>query len=338
MIGRFARTLSILLFVLILAGPFAPCRAANAEDWRAAISAAAAEEGAASLQAAVVTAIARAPGQAEEIIAFVVDQAPGRVANIVDAATEAFPAFTPRLQRAANDWHSAAPGSATGQLATGIAAATAGKLSGEVALGGSRSTGNTETEQVNADIKLAYERGRWTTEVELDYDFASDADGISAQRLAAEAGTEYGLTERTFAFGVVDYVDDRFSGFEYEATIAGGLGYQVINSPDLGLKVSAGPAVRLSKNKVSGEKKSEPGARTEAKFRWRISDAAKFTNATVVTFGTERTISENSSALTMKIMGSLSGRLAYTYRHNSDPPAGKDGTDTLTVASLVYSF
>ncbi len=47
---------------------------------------------------------------------------------------------------------------------------------------------------------------------------------------------------------------------------------------------------------------------------------------------------ESTTALTTRLTGSLAARFSVNVRYESDPPLGREQTDTTTRASLVYSF
>tara|TARA_R110000772_G_scaffold268571_1_gene396343 strand:+ start:74031 stop:75065 length:1035 start_codon:yes stop_codon:yes gene_type:complete len=292
----------------------------------------------AGLKLALVSAIASEPRRLDELVSYAVAAAPRHRNALAAAATAAFPAFGERIRAAANGTPVTTSGPTGAAALPVMPAAAPGKWSGEIELGGGRATGNTETEEVNAAAKIGYTRGPWEVEATASYDFAKDSGTINTQHLRLGGNAKYLFTDRAFVFGLIDYDDDRFSGFTYELTQAAGLGYKVIRSDDIGLEVTAGPALRLSEVKATGEQLVEPGARGGLELRWQVSDNATFTNKAAVTWGDERTITENTAALTMKVIGSLSGRLSYRLRHNSGAPAGTEATDTLTKVSLVYGF
>ncbi|MEX2449444.1 MAG: DUF481 domain-containing protein [Rhodospirillales bacterium] len=310
------------------------------------ISAAVATGDPARITLAVVAAIAENPANVQGIVRDAIDRAPRYRRDIVDAAVTAFPAFEDRIAAATG---TAAPGEAAEAIAgtavqanqapvSTVGTKTPGKWAGEISLGGSRATGNTETEQVNAAVKITHKSAPWESTLQFKYDFASDSGGINTQRMDIAGDTEYSFTDRVFAFGLLEYVDDRFAGFDYEITQAAGMGYKLIKTETVDFKMSAGPGVRLSKRKDTGETEVEPIGRVNADFAWKISDSATFNNDTAITWGTKRRITENTTALTMKIIARLAGRLSYEVRHNSKPGTDTKKTDTLTKAALVYDF
>lgn len=288
------------------------------------------------LKWAVVAAIAEAPGSVIEIIRNAVALAPRYRKEIIAAATDAFPAFSDAIVQAVAPKEPVARG--IEPVAEPSREARVSKWSGELEVGGSRTTGNTETEQFNAAFKIVNERRRWTNKFGFTYDFAKDDGNITARRFVGNSEAQYDFTERAYALGFGQYVDDRFSGFDYEATEMVGLGYRLIKSSTLTLNADAGPGFRQSKFSDTGKTENDIIGRARATLKWKISDTAMLTNHVTVTVGSDRTTTEDTVALTLGIIENVSGRLSFNIRHNSDPPGNTESTDTLTKGSLVYGF
>ena len=102
--------------------------------------------------------------------------------------------------------------------------------------------------------------------------------------------------------------------------------------------MEAGPGARQSRLNVTDETESEITANLGAFFVWEISDTASLTNDTSVIFGSERTTTTNTTALTATVLDPIAARLSFEIRHDSNVPPGAENTDTLTKASLVYEY
>jgi hypothetical protein len=200
-------------------GPFNPLRGATAAEMRApfpflllacmSASAAApispetrgelrrAAHDEAALRTAVIAAIARWPADLEAIVAEAVALAPQSRAAIAAAAASAFPAFAPRIRAAAFGPATASP-------------AAASKWSGEVAVGGARTSGNTETGEASAGVKAEYDGVDWEHDFDLTFDYGSEDDSTTKQRLLSNFESRRDLNGRLYAFGFLEYEDDRF--------------------------------------------------------------------------------------------------------------------------------
>jgi putative salt-induced outer membrane protein len=58
----------------------------------------------------------------------------------------------------------------------------------------------------------------------------------------------------------------------------------------------------------------------------------------VVEAGADNTFVQNDIALQVKMTDVLALAVGYSVRHNTDPPAGFEKTDTLTTINLVYEI
>ncbi len=219
-------------------------------------------------------------------------------------------------------------------------------ISGEVNIGGSMATGNTDVTRVDAEIKARFKAGRLEDNYRLIAEFADENGTTSAQRILAAIESRVDFQGSLFAFGYVQLDDDKFSGFKYEAETAFGAGYKIIDDDDMRLLIQAGPGYRYSKFStpvppalpLASSSENEFLVRGSADLEYDISDSVSLTNIFIVTWDSSRTKFENTTALTSTLFGGLATRLSFNVRHNTDPPLLKKKTDTLTKASLVYGF
>jgi putative salt-induced outer membrane protein len=107
-----------------------------------------------------------------------------------------------------------------------------------------------------------------------------------------------------------------------------GPGYRYSKFPKPAL--SALPIVSSNENKLL--------IRGSADFEYVITNTLSMTNAFIVTWDSNRTKLENTTAITSELIGDLSTRLSLNIRYNTEPPLLTQKTDTLTKVSLVYGF
>ncbi|MDH3451211.1 MAG: DUF481 domain-containing protein [Gammaproteobacteria bacterium] len=208
---------------------------------------------------------------------------------------------------------------------------------GEAELGLVNTTGNTETENLNARGSVVNERRRWRHSGTLDFARVTDQEETTARRFAMLAKTDYKFTERSYGFGVVTYEDDRFSGYEYQASVAVGYGRKLITHEDLILEGETGLGARRSEPD-SADTRDEAIVRGALNLDWKISDAVAFVELFSVEAGEEITITKSVTALKSQIAGNLASKITYTVRHASEVPADTEETDTALAITLVYSF
>ena len=124
--------------------------------------------------------------------------------------------------------------SLTGALVAAPIAAHADEIpmgwSGKGQAGYVMSRGNSKTDSANAKLDLNLLRNDWKHNLSLDGLFGRSAGITSAERWDARLQSNYQYSLHMFSFAALSYQDDRFSGFQYQASASGGLGYKFFDS------------------------------------------------------------------------------------------------------------
>ncbi|MDJ0644175.1 MAG: DUF481 domain-containing protein [Erythrobacter sp.] len=218
---------------------------------------------------------------------------------------------------------------------------------GKGELGGFRATGNASNTGVTAALSLQRDGIDWTHKLRARADYQRNNGVTSREQYFLAYEPNYNITDRLFVYGLAQYERDRFQGFSARYAVSGGLGYQIIDEPDLQLSAKAGPAYRLTEF-VGGDSESRIAALLGIDFDWTITDRLKLThdtNAVAETGGATTIIVDSSNTsvnlvtgLNAKISDRVSARLSYAVEYDSNPPAGAEQTDTLSRVTLIYDF
>ncbi len=214
---------------------------------------------------------------------------------------------------------------------------TDGSWKGDVELGIVTTTGNTETETINAKAKAVTEREKWRHTVFIESLNSSNNGNTTAERYVVNGQSDYKFGEHNYFFVMINYENARFSGYDYRVSEALGYGRRVIGKTALTLDLEIGPGARQSKLN-SGGSEDELTLRGAAKLAWKVSDTSTFTTDLSVDAGEDTTVTKSVTALTAQINGSLATKITYTIKNTSDVPVGVEKTDTETAVTLVYSF
>ncbi len=212
-----------------------------------------------------------------------------------------------------------------------------GAWKGNVELGIVNTTGNTETETINAKAKAATETENWRHTLTYESLKSSDQGTTTAERYAFNGQSDYKLDKKNFFFMMINYENDRFSGYDYRVTEAIGYGRRVLDEQNLTLDLEIGPGARQSKLET-GKTESETMVRGAGKLNWKISKTSSFTEDLSVDAGEDSTVTKSVTALSAQINGSLATKITYTVKNTSDVPVGVKKTDTETAVTLVYNF
>ena len=271
--------------------------------------------GVGALRSAAIQAVALNPDEFSDVVDLITLLAPEKANIIKTALQKSYPGFT-----------LPAVGSAERQI---------GRWSGEMELGGSRTSGNTETEILGTALQLEHVRERWRENFNATLDLAREDSETFSRRLFAESESRYLLNDLfLFAFGSIE--TDRFSAFEYRLSEAVGIGYRLFETKDYTLEVEVGPGVRQSRLRVTNNFEGEYIGRLVAVAEWRVLKNARLQHKTATTFGSVRTLLETKTSYTTDMRDDLALRLSFELRHNTSVPDETRNTDTLSKVSIVY--
>src|SRR5713226_4944871 len=106
------------------------------------------------------------------------------------------------------------------------------------------SRGNSDTDSANVKLDLNLIRNDWKHSLSLDGLFGRSAGITSAERWDGRLQSNYQVNVHLFSFAALSYQDDRFSGFQYQASGSGGLGYKFFDSDTTKLSAQLGVGYR----------------------------------------------------------------------------------------------
>jgi len=211
---------------------------------------------------------------------------------------------------------------------------------GQVALGGSLATGNTDRQALDLEAKAQFHS---TAHREDRYkalgDLARENGSITAQRVQLAVQSNYDISkDRLYVLAFTQYDRDKFSGFSYEAEIGPGLGYRFVRTDRLNFFVEFSTGYRHGEKQSGIKDDDQVFARGTVTADYQLSDNAKLTNEMLITGDTNRLKVENTFAVTSTLIRDIAARFSINLRYNTDPPLAVKRVDTLSKVSLVYAF
>ncbi len=294
-----------------------------------------------ALKSTVIEAIDEQPEEFSEIISRLKEIAPKKLDLIIPGIRLAFPGFTedllaPEVGRVRPKVESAQRFETT-LIGDKFKNDNRHKWSGEMEVGGSTASGNTDTERVAAAIQVVHSRGSWKDSFNANYDTAREDSETFSRRLFAETESRYFLND-TFLFTFLSGEDDRFSAFDYQLSQSVGIGHSLIMTNNFQVDLEIGPGARQSRLKDTQEFEMEYTGRLVSTFRWNISGTQKLVHKTAATVGDVRTLLETKTTYTGDMNSDLALRIGIEVRHNTEVPATIRKTDTISRITLVYRF
>jgi putative salt-induced outer membrane protein len=207
---------------------------------------------------------------------------------------------------------------------------------GKGEIGASFASGNSENESANAALEVKNTRDKWTHTLGLAGNYGSDGSVTTAERWELRGQSDYSFTDRGYWFGAGRYEDDRFSAFEFQASLSTGLGYKIIDTEQTKFWVQAGPGYRFAEVRETGESEDGVILRGDMGFEHQLTETTKIVDRFLIESGSDNTYVQNDLGLEVTVTGSLGLRVGYQVRHNTDVPPDVEKTDTLATVGLIY--
>lgn len=208
---------------------------------------------------------------------------------------------------------------------------------GKGELGGSISTGNTQEQGIALGLELEKDAPRWWHSVDATVDVKREDRELTKERYFVSLATQYKLTRRAYVVGVLWGESDRFAGYYSRFSESLGLGYRLADGPTFKLRVEGGPAMREANYIETGAEQS--GSFRAAEYlSWKLDARNEFTERLVGYLQSGNSTVIGSAALTTRLYEALAARASFEIRYESEPPLGRENTDTTSRVTLVYAF
>ncbi len=208
---------------------------------------------------------------------------------------------------------------------------------GAAELGFIMNRGNTDSDSLNAQLRVENTRQQWRHRAEAKVLRITEEDTTTAESYEVSGRSDYLLDDNDYLFGSLRYESDEFAGYDRRTTEVVGYGHQFLKRESMHLKGELGAGGRQTKF-VDGSDDNESIVRVGLDYKWQISKTSSFSEVVYVEHGSNNTYTESVTALTAKINNSLAMKVSYTIKDNSDPRPGFENTDTRTAITLVYDF
>jgi putative salt-induced outer membrane protein len=200
-------------------------------------------------------------------------------------------------------------------------------------------SGNSESKSGSVKLGVSDVEGPWAHKLGFAAVYAADAVTTTAQRWEVLEQTNYSYNMvHDFVFGGLRYEDDRYSGFNYQATLSAGLGHQFFETPTTNLSAQLGLGYKVADSRLPPQRITSLASLGSVDLRHAFNAATTLLDKLTVEYTSSNTYFQNETTLEVKMSAKLALAVAYVVRHNSDPPPGFRNTDTLTTVNVVYEI
>lgn len=213
-----------------------------------------------------------------------------------------------------------------------------GKITGEGGLGMVVNRGNTDSENLNSKLRLAYQVSRWKHQFTIEARKSTEDKVTTGERYLFTAKTDYNFSERAYGFGAFRYDDDRFSGFAYQSSLTTGIGRHFIDSDKTKLDLEIGAGHKESKLETGMMVDKETIGRLGEHYETQLTDTTRVIQDLLMEGNADQTTTELNTALNVAMNSHLALQLSFGIKRTSNPPPGLEDTDSVSAINLVYNF
>jgi putative salt-induced outer membrane protein YdiY len=221
-------------------------------------------------------------------------------------------------------------------------------------------TGNTRSADIKTGLDLRFERGLWRskfvfdllvkkTEIETE---TSQNFETTDQKWSFGTQTNYTLdaAKKNYIYGSANYEENRFSGFESQASMSTGWGRRWFENKAASFDADVGPGFKRDVTQVTTEEMSKGMTsqtedtlilQAQALYIRHINEHIEFKQLFVVKHAIEKgqnSIYKAESSITSKLIDSLQLKVNFVIDYNSKVDDDKANLNTETSVVLIYSF
>ena len=205
-------------------------------------------------------------------------------------------------------------------------------------LGFSSTSGNSETDNITAGLKLKRESEKWISSMDLDVLFASSNNLDTAERYVLSSKTGYKFDDNDYLFYGSRYEQDKFSAFDYTMTSSIGWGHKFYDEEKRKLVTEIG--IGYKTEAIDSDRSQNTGAAFTGKLDYmrQLTENVKFVDVLFSEATSDNTYAQNDIGIAIKINTKLNLNLVHQTKYNSTVPVNFTNTDTLFSINLGYTF
>ncbi len=229
---------------------------------------------------------------------------------------------------------------------------------GTATIGANRSTGNSESQNINGSIRLGKTVGRWehlvfgsvfqgestlivpttATDGTITNEIVS---GDTSDRLAFGYQPKFYYTDKTYFFGILDWETDEPSNIDVGTRQVIGVGHRFFSTEKTSLSVEIGVGNR-NIEVVNGDDVDGAIGYLGANYLNQLTDNISFNADLRSDFGSDNTYTELTLGLGARVSNRITAKVSYFARSNSDLTSDinplSTSTDSVTSFQLAFDI
>lgn len=189
---------------------------------------------------------------------------------------------------------------------------------GHLEFGASRSTGTLDSFGLYGAVEASQKREKWEHAFSARADIQRAESVQSVERYFAAWRPRYNLSPDFYLHGLAQFERDPSLSLASRYTGSGGIGYSIVDGDTMSLKLTGGPAVRLTRT-MEGEMNTAVGGRAALDFDWKATPALQLKQDSSFIADNGNQSGRMVTGIESKLFGPVRARLSYEvrYEHNS---------------------
>ena len=221
-------------------------------------------------------------------------------------------------------------------------------------------TGNTRSADIKTGLDLRFERDVWRSffvfdllvkKTEIETEDSQDFE-TTDQKWSIASQTNYTLdsAKKNYIYGSVFYEENRFSGFDSQASMSTGWGRRWFENKVASFDADVGPGFKRDETQITADEISQGMTsqtqdtfilQAQALYIRHINEHIEFKQLFIVKHAIEKgqnSIYKAESSITSKLIDSLKLKVNFIIDYNSKVDDDKANLNTETSVVLIYSF
>ena len=215
-----------------------------------------------------------------------------------------------------------------------------------IELGAGTASGDTDEQSLSFGLSLNREFKNWSHNLNLTIDYAERQGVVTRERYNLIEESLWKIFNKGSLSNFTQVEFDSFSGFDWRITEVLGISYELLNSKKQKLRLTGGPGARFSRIEASltdgiltpAFTRQEAIVRLGANYSLDLGNGITFSDNVSAVGGAGSFRLDNGAMLSAQINSSLAARLRFDVVYETDVPIGTSEIDTVTRATIVYTF
>lgn len=203
--------------------------------------------------------------------------------------------------------------------------------------GFSIATGNTEESNMNINTKVEHDIEFWKNTLKINAKSQRESQITTSEEYRMSVSSRYKWKEKDYFFAEGEYVNDRFSGYEYRISETIGYGHIFKKDKYILLEAEISTGARHSKL-TDNTNENSLLQKIAGRLNKEITKNMSFEQEIGISIGQNTTITRSSTAVKTRLIDQLYLKFGIDVEYISDVPEGTNDTDTLTTLNLGYHF